>query len=351
MGSLINSYVDKKRTAYIWIAIHCCCYYFMFSLRFNAIYYPAISLVSVFIYKAPLPKKILIAMLPFVMVLSIVSHIKEFNERTTGVSNYSALGDWAMANNALHIYRITDVDSDIWFTPDNILLNQCIMATKDNVKYRRGEVTDQYMWLNNGPLKAFTWHKVSINPRTKYFTEWFALAPMYRDYAFELIQQYPGAFVKAFYLPNLKNCIWPKMEMLDFRNEVVLPLDEKAGEYIGYSKGIYKYTKWQMFTSDCIKYVYFIVNIFIAVSACASFILYFRKRKTYSTPVSTLLLFSIFHIVSLLLLALAHPLWIRYIAFNELFMVLIPICLLGIIMCTDLNKAADADVADHAKKR
>lgn len=321
--SLINFFLVSGKKSYFWLALHLFMYFLLFRLRFNGLYYPAFALLAAFVYKAPVVKKVAVVLLSIILVAGIVNQIQNYTEKVTGTKVYSALGGWAIANNAIHIYQTVDVE-DVWADEFSIL-NKAIVQTKSRVAVTDG-ITDQYMWQADGPLKSYLFFKLNYTKR-QYMEEYFALAPFFEEFGMELIKTYPVAFLKNFYLKNLRNCIIPRLEILDFKLQNLANIDDKGKNYIRFKRAVQPYTQTQIHTVEALKYVYSVINPIIAIAALISVILYIRNWKTATFSLSTLFLLSCFHLIALLLMAFAHPVWIRYLAFNEVFLILVPVAI------------------------
>ena len=312
LTSMLLMFSGRKKF-YTMLGLHLLSYIVLFHLRYNAVYYPIITVLSVLIYK-PTVKHFIIVGSSVLLVYLLYRDVIERNKLHTGAEIFSAFGGWILANNAIHIYNMADVEDDIFSNDEEYILHKLSAKFKDSVGfYERGkEVTDEYMWDERGPLKRYAWKKVETRAYNAYFIAWYHVAATYGSFGKTLITNYPIAFLEMFYLPNLKSYFFPKLETMERYDVYHTNLTQQVQQYTGINSphlpaDIYNLQHRLM---KGVRWVYLFIDI-LSLAAIAMLII--RRIQKHIIPEGMKLL-ALFYIVVLMLSALGHPILIRYIA-------------------------------------
>lgn len=318
LASIIR--IAMKEKMHFHFAIHLVAFYVLYNLRYNALYYPLFTVILVFFMKEKTSIKLVYAAIVIIFGTALYQNTLDHSERWIGVRMLSGFQGWAMANNAIHIYKVQEVDPDLWDTPQEQGLHAFIMKYKDSIDIPKTQaLTDAYQWSNKGPLKRFMVNiMIQANSRHSIYY-WWGLAKFYNGVGWKLVLTYPGAFMKAFYLPNLANCIYPPSETMAGYTAHTYTLSEPTRAFLGTGnkKLITKAPMLQVYTVRIFGYVYAVltvVTMVVSVFFMGLWCLRFRKSNQPDLLRQTLVLFTGFYIISILLSALAHIVHMRYIA-------------------------------------
>ncbi|MDR3716743.1 MAG: hypothetical protein P4L51_28380 [Puia sp.] len=179
----------------------------VFTVRYNALYYPVISIAVIIL--SPLRVKTKLAEVGYILVLIggfIVSTEYHYYKETKTVQ-FSAFGGWQLAANALYGYAYAKPDP-----PDKVPekfrnLQAIVNHHMDSIRplYNRPdrEVAVYYLWDFKSPLRLYLnsiWGNDTVTP---YFNRWASVAPLYTDYGRYLILHHPEPFVRYYLWPNL----------------------------------------------------------------------------------------------------------------------------------------------------
>jgi hypothetical protein len=91
-----------------------------------------------------------------------------------------------------------------------------------------------YLWNEKAPLKMYMAQKYKKDSTTSNLKRWSSVAPLYGNYGFWLIRQYPADFAHYYLWPNLINYYSPAVEFLDIDNMGKDSVDQMAVVWFGY---------------------------------------------------------------------------------------------------------------------
>ncbi|MBO9204614.1 MULTISPECIES: hypothetical protein [Niastella] len=209
-------------TQLIWITLrptpkllilHSTILLFAFTVRYNALYYPFISvLIIIFSRTTKNVKWIGIISIAVLLLAFIGSTQYEYNKKTDTIQ-YAAFGGWQIAANALYGYAFSKRDhvEDIpdRFRPLHELVNQHIDSlAKLNMRPDR-EIGIYYLWDFKSPLRVYMNQQWSNDTSTSFFKKWARMAPYYAAYGRYLTLRHPKEFTTYYIWPNLKRYYSP----------------------------------------------------------------------------------------------------------------------------------------------
>lgn len=231
-------------TTLIWIihqptlkllALHCIIICMAFMVRYNALFYPFVSLLAFVVNN----KKILLKILGFAMIVSVLGIFINYTanqfERITGAKQFTPFSGWQLANNALYAYRFIDSSDRVELPARFKMLDQDVrnyFDTTRNTKEHPQEMliaSTVYMWDSVSPLRIYM-NKQFIHDSTKgELTRWASVAPLYNEYGAELIKTYPEAFINYYIWPNFLKFYVPPVEFLEYysTNVDTVPIEAK----------------------------------------------------------------------------------------------------------------------------
>jgi len=194
-----------------------------FTVRYNAIYYPLISMLAFALSRQRILTKFLGMLFGLLLVAGSYSYTSQKMKDLTGQRQFSAFGGWQLANNALYMYEHILPSRRAPVPPRFAKLEAMVrqhIDTLQKVKLTHDDSANSYfyLWSGRGPLIQYLnreWKKDSTTP---YFKRWASEGPLYLDYAFHLIRQYPWSYAQSFLAPNAVKLVLPPTEFLGTYN-------------------------------------------------------------------------------------------------------------------------------------
>lgn len=327
MGTVLLIF-SGTRQFYVVLAVHLLSLYVLFELRYNALYYPLITFLSILTDRRN-RKGYILAGTSVLLLTVVYFHTVERTRKFTSIPTFSGFAGWTLANNAIHIYEVTEVDEEIWESAEELMLHRYVLHFKDSIPaYEKGrEVTTEYMWNNRSPLKLYAREQARKGLYPAYFIAWYGVSGLYADFGKKLILHYPFAFLRAFYLPNFISFFYPKLEAMERFDNYYTELDFRIQEYTGIYDAHLKpdETNIQYISMQVIRWLYLFINLLAIAAIVMVFAGIFRKRKV---PAG-IIIPALFYIVVLLLSVLGHPIVMRYMAVLLIFGNIFPLIYLS----------------------
>lgn len=320
MASLLRFVLGEKQT-YLYGGIHLLSFFFLFYLRFNAVYYPFFSVLAVLLGRMKLPVKAVFAAANLALFGFVYNGVVNTAEEQTGSRILSAFGGWVNANNAIHLLKAQSVDTNIFTDPEQQMLHRFVLTFKDSLDASDDVVTDQYMWNKKAPLKQYLMYSLQARRYPDYFTGWWNVSTLYNEYGNTLIRHYPGAFFKAYYLPNFYLYLKPPPETLIGYASLHQKLTPEWQQYFDYTGEEFtaRFPKVEGIIVAALGYLFPILSILTLLASLLGIVRFagdFIRKKGKSlepTQLATFILCA-FYLLSLVLLIYAHPIRLRYIA-------------------------------------
>lgn len=195
---------------------------FAFMVRYNALYYPFIS-ISIIILSTTNKrnKRIGIAFIALLLLAFIGRTQYEYNKRTDTIQ-YAAFGGWQLAANALYGYAYSKQDKveevPDRFRPLHNLVNQHIDSLAKRTIRPDREIGIYYLWDFKSPLRIYMDQQWSDDTSTSFFKKWARMAPYYSEYGRYLALHHPIAFTKYYLWPNLQRYYSPPSYFMGIYN-------------------------------------------------------------------------------------------------------------------------------------
>ncbi|HVU56042.1 MAG TPA: NAD(P)/FAD-dependent oxidoreductase [Puia sp.] len=194
-----------------------------FAVRYNAIYYPVISILAFMISKQSWPRRLVGIGLGLLLVSLSFLYTSGKMKELTGHRQFSAFGGWQLANNALYMYEHIPSKQRGQVPAQFAGLDTMVRQHMDTLKRVKLTKEDSltryfYLWNGRGPLHQYLqrqWKKDSITP---YFKRWASEGPFYLSYALYLIKKYPWSYMENFMFPNAIKLAAPPTEFLGTYN-------------------------------------------------------------------------------------------------------------------------------------
>lgn len=211
-----------------------------FTLRYNAIIYPCLSILSFYLSKLTLRNKILgIVLSIFVCSLFIAFTMNEY-KKLTGYWQYSPFSGWQLANNAMYTYRFVDsIDRKPvpkrFLALDN-MIREYFDSTRNLDKNPQETLlaSTVYMWTPSSSLYQYR-NRIFIKDSTMgEFKKWASMGPLYSAYGIYIIKTYPKQFAQYFIWPNSNKYFAPPIEFMATYNSGKDSVLQIAKEWFGY---------------------------------------------------------------------------------------------------------------------
>lgn len=221
---------------------------FVFSVRYNALYYPFISILVVLLAKGQFKEKVLrlaIVIIPvgwFVLYTTLT-----FKERL-GISTFSPFGGWQMGSNALFMYAHVPPAHRKPVPKQFARIHTITVMHMDSLS-RLKQRPDQelgiyYLWDDKAPLKLYLIQKYRSDSTTHYLKQWASVSNFYGQYGSWLIREHPGEFLRYYIWPNFINYYSPPTEFLGIFNMGSDIVDPGAVSWFGYkSNKVHHFSK------------------------------------------------------------------------------------------------------------
>jgi hypothetical protein len=206
-----------------------------FTVRYNALYYPLIGALAFLISRQPLRLKLAGIGLPLILIASFVAYTAAQVGAITGEKQFSPMGGWKLANNAVYVYaHITPVKKErvparLW-PLDSVIRKYFLKPCEDDpsgldkMDFAYG---GYYTFVPCSPLVLYMRKVYGVEEDHINTKGWMAVGSVYQEYGTWFMRQYPGAFVQHFVAPNLFRYLKPVPEI--FEEKGSFHLDERFG--------------------------------------------------------------------------------------------------------------------------
>jgi hypothetical protein len=178
-----------------------------FMVRFNALWYPLISITLISFINIPRKRK-------WLGIGSILSLLFIFIGRTqyeyqmkTGTVQYAAFAGWQLAANALYAYAYKQQAYSAkvpWkYEELHTLVNHHMDSLRPLSRRPDSQIGVYYLWDFKSPLRIYMEKYKDKNKKNRFFNQWASAAPLYASYGRWLITNHPWSFIKHYAWPNL----------------------------------------------------------------------------------------------------------------------------------------------------
>lgn len=310
-----------------------------FTFRYNAIYYPLISILAFVMSRQSWKYKIGGIALSVILILGSVFYTSKKMEVVTGKKQFSAFGGWQLANNALYMYEHIPAKERGPIPARFERLEKMVrehMDTLTRVKLTNVDSINSYfyLWSPRAPLIQYMtqeWKKDTISP---YFKRWASEGPLYADYALYLIRKYPLQFVENFILPNSVKYAVPPTEFLGIYNMGGDSVGKLAKEWFNYkSLKVKDHNKkdQRILTTQWYPIFSALTNVLLVI--CLAGVLIFGGLRKWNNryPAFLALMLSLW-ILNIGFSVFASPIVLRYQVFSVILCFAISILLLEFIL-------------------
>jgi len=238
------------RPSFSVMLIHGLVLFVAFTVRYNALFYPFISLVAIFFGRKRFWLKVSGITAAFLAIGIFISYTSGQYQKLSGIRQFSPFSSWQLANNALYAYKFVEPSErkklDKRFTAIDQQVRTYFDSTKDHRKYPQERLiaSTYYMWHKNSPLRTYMqeWYKADSGRRDQ--VRWAKMGPLLKDYGTALIKAYPSEFWYWYLRPNLLKYYAPPVEYLENYNMNTDTVASIAKNWFAYSSNkVYTRTK------------------------------------------------------------------------------------------------------------
>ncbi|SFW91264.1 hypothetical protein [Chitinophaga sancti] len=236
-------------TLLIWLAIkptskivifHAIALFIAFTVRYNAMFYPFISLFSVFLTRYQWKLKTISLLLSLLLIGAFIKFNKDKYYELCGIRQFTPFAGWLMANNALYAYRYIP-DSIHKRVPQRFMkLDNAVRtyfdSTRNNPRHpeEKIEAYHDYMWKDSSPLSIY-WRNEYLNKnRGNEQKSWALAGALFNDYGKWIIKHYPITFIQHVIIPNSKKWFTPPIEFLEYYNSGLKEVPEYIQKWFHY---------------------------------------------------------------------------------------------------------------------
>ncbi|NSL86942.1 hypothetical protein ECE50_008885 [Chitinophaga sp. Mgbs1] len=209
----------------------------LFTIRYNAMYYPLVTAAAFVLSRRPVMYKIAGIILPVALITGFVNFSRNEAEKLTGTKQFSLFSGWQLANNALYMYPYIKVD-DSKIPVISTAFHQQVKTYFDTVSAASAGVSPTegayYIKYPGAPLKQHLFAARDAHPDMGIVELWGRSAAIFGVYGNALIKDHPIAFFRYFLLPNSYNFILPPLEKLEVYNTGDNEVSESAQEWFDY---------------------------------------------------------------------------------------------------------------------
>lgn len=193
----------------------------IFSIRYNAMYYPAIATLAFILSKQKLIHKLAGIALQFILLGIFITYTTNKMEETAGVRQFSPFGAWKLLNNTLymyeHVYKEDNEPVPDRFRELDNMIRDYFNKPHEKVDFTTPNLTSgsYYMLLypSHSPLTNYMVRKQGKPNSYVDFKTFSPMGPLYEDYANYLIKKHPIAFIKYVVWPNMQVYLTPHPEV------------------------------------------------------------------------------------------------------------------------------------------
>jgi hypothetical protein len=194
---------------------------FVFSVRYNALFYPFISIAVLLLSKAGRRMKLAGVAMICITIGGFIVYMMQSYKTTTGTREFSAFGGWQMGANGLFAYSQLNVPPE-QVPPKFKALHAITRHHIDSLRHLAHRPDTAlgiyYLWDEGAPLKTYMYEQYKSKKANSSLQMWATVSPLYASYGAWLITKYPMAYLRYYVWPNTINYYVPPPEFLAMYN-------------------------------------------------------------------------------------------------------------------------------------
>jgi len=313
---------NQKKSVWFFI-VHSFLVLVLFTFRYQAIIYPAISiLVVVFFSKNRIWERMLFSCIVMIIFSSFILYTIAQNGKYTGVRQFSVFPGWQVANNALIAYAHVSPErrASTKLPPEFSNLHQYVNHYIDSTLRKPGHydsiLSTAYLWRDFSPLRKYVNDEIKYNhePALKNYITMSKISDFYDDYGKRIIKQYPGEYLGFYIVENAKYYVIPPTEVLmQYRASSITPIERKWFYDTDWSKDKF---------DDLYDYSLEFINLFnipILILFLGTTMVFLSELRNANKFLRVYFLISwVIIIANFFFLLLTTPIVLRYLIFNQI---------------------------------
>lgn len=335
--------VASRRISLIFILAHSIIILLAFMTRYQAFFYPIVSLIALYLSTMPSRTKRYMVISIIIPLLIFISCTILLMKKTTGIVQFSVFSGWQLANNAIYAYSYeshtirekTSVPEK--FKSIHLIVNNYIDSISRLSNYNERPVDATFIWSTSSPLQRFAHIKIQKN-NTSDFIQMSKFAPFYSSYGNCIIQKLPVTYLKNYVYPNLKLYGNLPLEALGTYNCGSIYIENIAKKWFNYKSNIVLHTDLKWLLSSL--WIYSFLTPIILITQFLTIIYSYtltKWKKDFPLIYKIQFLTAIFTIINILFCTFSSPIVLRYQIFNLLISAIITI-LISDSLITFLNQ-------------
>jgi hypothetical protein len=215
--SLLLWMVFRPRVWLLWV--HALLILLVFSVRYNALYYPFVAAVALIVSGYTLRQKLLGIVLQLAFVGAFIGYTSYRVGQLSGQAQFSPFGNWKTANDALYMYGHVYQDAHEPVPAKFAALDQSVRQgfkidkkVDDLLDYTSPFYGSIYMFYYSSGLVQYKNLLYGEDTQFVNFQKMARVGPLYGQYGAYLIRKYPLAFAQYFVVPNACRYVFPPLE-------------------------------------------------------------------------------------------------------------------------------------------
>jgi hypothetical protein len=203
---------------------------FAFTVRYNALYYPFFSTITILFARWRLWLKLSAIAFQFLLIGAFISYTKGEMKDLTGISQFSPFGGWKLANDALymygHIYKEDPGPVPAKFQQVDSMVRRYFTRTGrvDGLERTNIQHGSFYMTVGWGsPLFQYMYWRYGIDTTFQDFRKWGPTGAFLGAYGSWLVRRHPLEFSRYYVAPNLLRYGCPPTEVFGYLSPYYLP--------------------------------------------------------------------------------------------------------------------------------
>jgi hypothetical protein len=204
-----------------------------FTIRYNALYYPAIASIVFLVSRLSWGYKLSAIGFQFLLIILFVIYTSGQMGRLSGVKQFSPFGGWQLANNALYMYGHIYAESPALalgpYRGLDSTVRDYFKAThrvESLLEYNAESPGFFYTASDKSPLQRYMHSQYGPDSTFQDFRKWGPSGNFYSGYGKWLIKTYPWQYARYFIFPNTVRYFIPPTEIFSKYSPYFLRSDE-----------------------------------------------------------------------------------------------------------------------------
>lgn len=312
--------------------LHAIVLFLAFIVRYNALYYPLISLLIMAFSSISLRKRLTGIIVTCLLTGAFIGFTQYHYQKLTGWVQFSPFGGWQLSSNALYAYSRVPPNERLYkYDVKDLqnITNRHIDSVQQLPQRPDAQLGAYYLWNEHSPLQQHMQQIIQTDRKMVPFARWAWMGIRYHKFGMWLIKHYPGAYIQFYILPNLVNYYIPQPEFLGAYNMEKSVIEKTGVEWFRLKNNKINHAatavlEWNQYMPVALA----ITNLLFAGSFIG--LVWLKGLKTANRPVKkTFTWFMIVWLINMAFSVLASPIVLRY----QLFPMLVTQT--GLLLCIE----------------